>query len=102
MPKNEAPPTYLELKRQEAQRHYKDEMKYINDNKEELERLLAHDQQMMNAQVPGTLLEAVDQILGKAPPPAVPGAQSVVGTTATPPGAASSPQVPPPASSVKG
>jgi len=101
LPKNQAPPTYLESKRQEAQQHYKDEMKHINNNKEELERLLAQDQQMMNAQVPGTLLEAVDQILGKAPPPAAPGAPGAVGTTATPPGAASSSQASPPASSVK-
>jgi import inner membrane translocase subunit TIM50 len=71
-------------------------MKYINDNKEELERLLAQDQQMMNAQVPGTLLEAMDQILGKAPPPAVPGAQT--GTTGTTAVAASSSQASPPSS----
>jgi len=79
-------------------------MKYINDNKEELERLLAQDQQMMNAQVPGTLLEAMDQIMGNAPPPAVPGAPSAAGTTAPPPGspaAASSSQASPPASSAK-
>jgi import inner membrane translocase subunit TIM50 len=101
LPKSQVPPTYLELKRQEAQQHYKDEMKYINDNKEELERLLAQDQQMMNAQVPGTLLEAVDQILGKAPPPAAPGAPGAVATNTTPPGAASSSQASPPASSVK-
>jgi len=79
-------------------------MKYINDNKEELERLLAQDQQMMNAQVPGTLLEAMDQIMGNAPPPAVPGVPSATGTTAPPPGspaAASSSQASPPASSAK-
>ena len=77
-------------------------MKYINDSKEELERMLAQDQQMMNAQVPGTLLEAMDQIIGNAPPPGAPRA----GTTAPPPGspataAASSSQASPFASSAK-
>jgi len=77
-------------------------MKYINDNKEELERLLAQDQQMMNAQVPGTLLEAMDQILGNAPPPPVPGAPVPAGTTPPSPTAApSSSQTSPPASSAK-
>jgi len=78
-------------------------MKYINDNKEELERLLAQDQQMMNAQVPGTLLEAMDQILGNAPPPPVPGAPVPAGTTPPSPAAAtaSSSQASPPASSAK-
>lgn len=78
-------------------------MKYINDHKEELERLLAQDQQMMNAQVPGTLLEAMDQIMGNAPPPAVPGAPSAAGTTApgSPAAAASSSQASPSASSAK-
>lgn len=77
-------------------------MKYINDSKEELERMLAQDQQMMNAQVPGTLLEAMDQIIGNAPPLGAPSA----GTTAPPPGspataAASSSQASPFASSAK-
>ena len=80
-------------------------MKYINDNKEELERLLAQDQQMMNAQVPGTLLEAMDQIMGNAPPPAVPGAPTAAEATAPPSGssagAVSSSQASPPASSTK-
>lgn len=96
LPKDQAPPTYLEFKRQEAQQHYKEEMKYINDNKEELERLLAQDQQMMNAQVPGTLLEAMDQIMGNAPPPAAPGAAgTTVPISGSPAAGASSSQASP-------
>ncbi|KAF9471782.1 HAD-like protein, partial [Pholiota conissans] len=66
---DQPPPTYLEMKRQEAQEHYRNEMKYLDDNKEELERLLAQDQAAMAAQVPGTLWEAMDQLRGAAPPP---------------------------------
>lgn len=58
------------MKRLEAQEHYRNEMKYLRDNREELERLLAQDQAAMAAQVPGTLWEAMDQFRGVAPPPA--------------------------------
>jgi import inner membrane translocase subunit TIM50 len=58
------------MKRQEAQEHYRNEMKYLQENREELERLLAQDQAAMAAQVPGTLWEAMDQFRGVAPPPA--------------------------------
>lgn len=61
-------------------------MKYLRDNREELERLLAQDQAAMAAQVPGTLWEAMDQLRGAAPAPAVPGAPSPVGASAHPPG----------------
>ncbi|KAF8959901.1 HAD-like domain-containing protein [Flammula alnicola] len=85
-PKDQAPLTYLELKRQEAQKHYQDEMKYLEDNREQLEHLLEQDQQAMAAQVPGTLWEAMDQFRGKAPPPSAPGAPNTVETSAAPPG----------------
>jgi import inner membrane translocase subunit TIM50 len=84
--KDQAPPTYLEVKRQEAQKHYQEEMKYLRDNREELERLLAQDQAAMAAQVPGTLWEAMDQLRGVAPAPEVPGAPSHVGAASHPPG----------------
>lgn len=91
-PKNQPPPTYLEFKRAEAQKQYMQEMKYVNDNREELERLLEQDQQAMAAQVPGSLWEAMDQLRGvppAAPPtpaPAPPGTPNPTGTSAHPPG----------------
>ncbi|KAF9561907.1 HAD-like protein [Agrocybe pediades] len=82
-PKNQPPPTYLEMKRAEAQHQYMQEMKYVNDNREELERLLEQDQKAMAAQVPGSLWEAMDQFRGVQPPP---GAPNPTGTSAHPPG----------------
>lgn len=69
----------------QAQEHYRNEMKYLQDNKEELERLLAQDQAAMAAQVPGTLWEAMDQFRGKEPssPPDAPAA-SAGGSTPAP------------------
>ncbi|PPQ88498.1 hypothetical protein CVT25_013169 [Psilocybe cyanescens] len=87
LPKNMAPPTYLEQKRAEAQRQYQQEMKYVNDNREELERLLEQDQKAMQAQVPGSLWEAMDQLRGIEPKPAEPAAPAT-------PGAASPGQTP--------
>jgi import inner membrane translocase subunit TIM50 len=52
------PPTYLEQKRYEAQQQYKEEQRYIEQHKEELERLLAMEQEQMAQQVPGSLWEA--------------------------------------------
>ncbi|KDR69858.1 hypothetical protein GALMADRAFT_77092 [Galerina marginata CBS 339.88] len=101
-PKNAVPPTYLERKREEAQQAYQHEMKYIKDNREELERLLEQDQQAMAAQVPGSLWEAMDaQFRARPPADTPPGAPNPVGTSAAPPGsvvAASSGQ---PSASVK-
>ena len=58
-------------------------MKYLQDNKEELERLLAQDQAAMAAQVPGTLWEAMDQFRGKEPSPP-PAAASADGSAPAP------------------
>ncbi len=67
----------------QAQEHYRNEMKYLQDNKEELERLLAQDQAAMAAQVPGTLWEAMDQFRGKEPSPP-PAAASADGSAPAP------------------
>ena len=67
----------------QAQEHYRNEMKYLQDNKEELERLLAQDQAAMAAQVPGTLWEAMDQFRGKEPSPP-PAASSADGSAPAP------------------
>jgi len=71
-PKNEPPPTYLERKRQEAQRDYRMDLANIERQKDELERLLEEDQRAMAAQVPGNLWEAMDRFAGNPPPPPVP------------------------------
>ncbi|TFK68476.1 NIF-domain-containing protein [Pluteus cervinus] len=62
--KSGPPPTYLELKRKEAQLQYLNEQQYIKEHKEEFERLIEQDQQAMAAEVPNTLWEA----MGLAPP----------------------------------
>lgn len=58
------PPTYLEQKRREAQMQYQEEQKYIAEHREELEKLLAQEQQAMAGEVPGTLWEAFDHLKG--------------------------------------
>ncbi|KAG6899282.1 hypothetical protein C0993_011667 [Termitomyces sp. T159_Od127] len=59
------PPTYLEQKRHEAQLQYREEQKYIAENKEQLEKLLAQDQAAMQQEMPGSLWEAFTQLHGK-------------------------------------
>ncbi|KAG6909186.1 hypothetical protein DXG01_001700 [Tephrocybe rancida] len=61
------PPTYLEQKRHEAQLQYQEERKYIEEHKEELEKLLAQDQATAAGDMPGSLWEAFGQIQGKKP-----------------------------------
>ncbi|KAG6820317.1 hypothetical protein H0H93_002404 [Arthromyces matolae] len=59
------PPTYLEQKRYEAQMQYREEQKYIEEHREELEKLLAQDQAAAQGDMPGSLWEAVTQLGGK-------------------------------------
>jgi mitochondrial import inner membrane translocase subunit TIM50 len=61
------PPTYLEQKRKEAQRQYKDEQAYIESHKEEFERLLQQDQHAMAKEVPNNLWEAFSAMAEKKP-----------------------------------
>ncbi|KAF8809047.1 HAD-like protein [Phlegmacium glaucopus] len=68
---SEPPPTYLERKRQEAQKDYQLDRANIERQKDELERLLQEDQQAMAAQIPGNLWEAMDRFAGKTDDPAV-------------------------------
>ncbi|KAF8655081.1 hypothetical protein AX16_003246 [Volvariella volvacea WC 439] len=86
------PPTYLEQKRKEAQLQYLEEQKYIADHKEEMDKMLEQEQQVMNAQVPSSLWEAMDQFKGKNEP-GVPGSSSGSQGGA---GAAAPPTTPPP------
>jgi len=74
--RNEPPPTYLERKRQEAQRDYRLDRDNIERQKDELERLLEEDQRAMAAQVPSNLWEAMDRFAGSPPPVPVPNPES--------------------------
>jgi len=56
-PRGQAPPTYLEQKRMEAQRQYIEEQKYIEANRETLDKMLEQEQHAMAAQAPGSLFE---------------------------------------------
>ncbi|PPR01383.1 hypothetical protein CVT24_006221 [Panaeolus cyanescens] len=70
--KNEAPPTYLEQRRREAQAQYLHEQNYIKENKEEIEKAMQQEQAAMAAQAPGSLWAAMDQLRAggpAAPPP---------------------------------
>ncbi|KAK0449281.1 import inner membrane translocase subunit tim-50 [Armillaria borealis] len=63
------PLTYLEQKRKEAQRNYLEEQAYIEKNREQLDKLLEQDREMMAAQVPSNLWDAIDQMKGGPPKP---------------------------------
>ncbi|KIK60987.1 hypothetical protein GYMLUDRAFT_200285, partial [Collybiopsis luxurians FD-317 M1] len=57
-----APPTYLEQKRKEAQQQYLDEQAQIAKNKDYLESLLKHEQAVMAAQAPSNIWEAIEAV----------------------------------------
>lgn len=59
------PLTYLEQKRLEAQRQYKEEQAYIAAHKDEFERLLEEDRQAMAREMSGSLWNALDGMTGK-------------------------------------
>ncbi|KAJ3574214.1 hypothetical protein NP233_g1910 [Leucocoprinus birnbaumii] len=64
-PRGQPPPTYLEQKRAEAQRQYLEEQKYLEANRETLDKMLQQEQEAMAAQAPGSLFEMFGQ--GKKP-----------------------------------
>jgi import inner membrane translocase subunit TIM50 len=66
-PHSPIPPTYLEQKRAEAQRHYKDEQTYIATHKAEFEKLLEEDRQAMAKEMSGSLWSVLDGMAGKKP-----------------------------------
>ncbi|KAJ4471462.1 import inner membrane translocase subunit tim-50 [Lentinula aciculospora] len=78
-----APPTYLEQKRKEAQQQYLEEQAHIAKNKDYLESLLKHEQDVMAAQAPNNIWEMIDTMRGNPkvldesnippPPPPPPG-----------------------------
>lgn len=59
------PLTYLEQKRLEAQRQYKEEQSYIATHKHEFERLLEEDRQAMAREMSGSLWGVLDAMAGK-------------------------------------
>lgn len=59
------PLTYLEQKRLEAQRQYKEEQLYIATHKAEFERLLEEDRQAMAREMGGSLWGMLDAMAGK-------------------------------------
>ncbi|KAG2129760.1 HAD-like domain-containing protein [Suillus clintonianus] len=61
------PLTYLEQKRLEAQRQYKEEQSYIMTHKDEFERLLEEDRQAMAREMSGSLWGVLDAMGGKKP-----------------------------------
>ncbi|KAG2109632.1 HAD-like domain-containing protein [Suillus discolor] len=59
------PLTYLEQKRLEAQRQYKEEQSYIATHKDEFERLLEEDRKAMAREMSGSLWSVLDTMAGK-------------------------------------
>ncbi|KAG8925296.1 mitochondrial inner membrane protein required for protein import [Tulasnella sp. 417] len=64
---NQPPPTYLDLKRKEAQEYYRREQQWLKENEEELKKLIEADKQAQMAEMGGTLLGA---LAGIKPPEA--------------------------------
>ena len=61
------PPTYLEQKRAEAQRQYKEEQTYIATHKAEFDKALEEERQAMAKEMSGSLLGLLDNMAGKKP-----------------------------------
>lgn len=78
--RSEPPPTYLERKRQEAQKDYQLDLANIERQKDTLEKLLEDDQKAMAAQVAGSLWEAMDRFAGNQPTPETPPVQAPSGS----------------------
>lgn len=94
--KSPIPPTYLEAKRAEAQMQYKQELQFIQEHREELEKLRKQDEEAAMGQAPGNLWEALSQMQGGPEGPAgekqavaqSPSAQTPGAAPATPAGKA--------------
>lgn len=76
--RSSVPLTYLEQKRLEAQRQYKEEQSYIATHKHEFERLLEEDRQAMAREMSGSLWGVLDSMAGKKPDAAKGDANAVV------------------------
>ena len=72
---SQAPLTYLEQKRLEAQRRYLEEQEYLRQNKETLDRMIKEQEEAMQREMPSTFWGATQAILSGGPPPPPPGQQ---------------------------
>ena len=59
----------MEKKRREAQNMYLAEQKYIQENKEEFERMIAADIEAQQKQMGGSVLGSLGVMTGLTPPP---------------------------------
>lgn len=64
---SQPPPTYLELKRKEAQEMYRREQQWMKENEEELKKMIEADKQAQMAEMGGTLLGALAGVGFKPP-----------------------------------
>ncbi|PCH35686.1 HAD-like protein [Wolfiporia cocos MD-104 SS10] len=76
------PPTYLEQKRREAQKHYEEERAWVLANREKFDALIKEEQdKMMQEMSGGTIWGAAQSLLTGAPPPG-----QAAGSTSSAPG----------------
>ncbi|KAH9935110.1 NIF-domain-containing protein [Epithele typhae] len=85
---SQAPPTYLEQKRLEAQHQYLEEQEYLKKNKAYFDQLIKEEQEAAARQMPSTFWGAAQAMMG--PPPAADGAPPTQQGAGAPGAAASS------------
>ena len=67
-PASQAPLTYLEQKRLEAQRRYLEEQQYLKQNKDQFDKMLKEQEEAMQREMPTTFIGAAQAILAGPPP----------------------------------
>ncbi|KAM5537861.1 hypothetical protein V8D89_008337 [Ganoderma adspersum] len=72
---SQAPLTYLELKRREAQLRYVEEQEYLKQNKPMFDKMIKEQEEAMQREMPSTFWGATQAILAGPPPPPPAGAQ---------------------------
>lgn len=70
---NQPPPTFLELKRKEAQEYYRREQQWLKENEDELKKMIEADKEAQMAEMGGTLLGALAGVGIKPPEEQNPG-----------------------------
>ena len=69
---SQAPLTYLELKRREAQQRYLEEQEYLKQNKPLFDKMIKEQEEAMQREMPSTFWGATQAILAGGPPPPPP------------------------------